>query len=207
MAFSSKCMTPGTHCTMLLRIPKLNNASQAPKRAPSELRAEPANHGGSPRIYSGEERFSAPIAGSLYLCALALGTSEPHRAVAHSLPITIRSAPTAQAAVAPPNAFGKGGGGVPLPSSAKLKNGGGGVPLPSNPKFGKGGGGVPLPSSAKLGNGGGGVPLPSNPKFGKGGGGVPLPSTAKLGNGGGGVPLPSNDPPSGNTRADTATIC
>jgi hypothetical protein len=38
--------------------------------------AEPRTHGGSPRIYAGEERFSAPKTRPTLKCALALGSSE-----------------------------------------------------------------------------------------------------------------------------------
>ena len=39
------------------------------------LRGGAAVHGGSPQIYSGEERFSAPKMRRILQCALALGTS------------------------------------------------------------------------------------------------------------------------------------
>src|ERR1700690_347427 len=48
------------------------------------IAAEPRHHRGSPRIYSGEERFSAPKQRQLYPCALALGTSSAAR---HAAPV------------------------------------------------------------------------------------------------------------------------
>jgi hypothetical protein len=46
---------------------------------PAFIAAEPQHHGGSPRIDSGEERFSAPIKRRLSRRVLALGTSWPAR--------------------------------------------------------------------------------------------------------------------------------
>jgi hypothetical protein len=49
-------------------------AMLAAMESASVVAAEPQKHGGSPRIYSEEERLSAPKQGSRLRCALALGS-------------------------------------------------------------------------------------------------------------------------------------
>ena len=97
-AIAEESIQPGEEVTTL-HSNRENNASFQ-ERAPASVAAEPRRHGSSPRIYAGEECFSAPKKRRLALRALALA---PHKGRG-SPPATGPHPPTRRRITKPPPA-------------------------------------------------------------------------------------------------------